>query len=314
MRVFLFIYTFFAFLNDAFSSTSDESASLLKKPIGEFWNYELANVQNSSITISNVIIALVFLVIGLNIAKRLSIIFKRKMLELFKLNRNSASGLEKFVQYTLITLVSLTALDIANVPLSGLTFVGGALAIGIGFGSQNILNNFISGLIIMIESPIRVGDIVEIEGNIAKVSNIGARCVHLETFDNIDLMVPNSNIIQNKIINWTLNDSIMRVKLPFYISIDSDPKQALLITDHILDKNTLIDKTFDSRSFVDRIEPVGIKIDVYFYIRVGEEIDKKAIINALSLEILDKFRKSNIELAKAPTLISWKNSNSSEGY
>ena len=276
-----------------------------KRYFGAFknlWNYELANVQDASITISNVATAIVFFILGLFVAKKLSVIFKKKLVNFFHLERNSASGLEKFVQYTLITLITLTSLDIANVPLSGLTFIGGALAIGIGFGSQNILNNFISGIIIMIESPIRVGDIIEVEGKIARVTNIGARCVHMETFDNINLLVPNSNIIQDKIINWTLNDRIMRIRNTYYIKNPKDAEKALKILREIIEKNQYIDKTFVSAPFVDKIDLCGIKIDLYFYIRVGEEIDKKFIINGINLAVLEHFRKARITLSKAAVL------------
>ena len=305
--IYFFLFSQF-FLVSASAEIAEESTiNLSKTPshpymvhsLGNFWNYELANVQNASITISNVIIAIIFLILGLYTSKRLSLLFKKKMLQVFKLNKNSASGLEKFVQYTLITLIALTALDIANIPLSGLTFVGGALAIALGFGSQNILNNFISGLIIMIESPIRVGDIIEIDGKIAKVSNIGARCVHLETFDNIDLMVPNSNIIQDKIINWTLNDRIMRVKNTYYVDIATDPKKALNSLKKILHKNIYIDKTFDSAPFIDKIEPYGIKIDLYYFIRVGEDIDKKFIINDINITVLNEFKKAKVKLVES---------------
>ncbi|MEQ9116478.1 MAG: mechanosensitive ion channel [Rickettsiales bacterium] len=288
---------------DSISDTLDKVTP--KKYLGSFnklWNYELANVQDASITISNVVIAVIFFVLGMYAAKKLSMLLKKKLLRVFHIDRNSASGLEKFVQYTLITLITLTSLDIANVPLSGLTFVGGALAIGIGFGSQNILNNFISGIIIMIESPIRVGDIIEVEGKIAKVTNIGARCVHLETFDNIDLLVPNSNIIQDKIVNWTLNDRIMRVKNTYYIKHENDVKKVLKILEVLISKNEYIDRTFESAPFVDKVDLCGIKIDLYFYIRVGEEIDKKFIINSVNLAVLEQFKKAKIALSQADTL------------
>jgi small-conductance mechanosensitive channel len=276
--------------------------SLFGNYLSDMWNYELATIQNSSINISNVIIAIIFLLIGLIIAKKLSRIFKKKLIRTFDINQNSINSIEKFIQYSLITVVILTSLDIANVPLSGLTFVGGALAIGIGFGSQNILNNFISGLILMIESPIKVGDIVEIDNKMAEVVNIGARCVHLSTFDNIDLMVPNSSIIQDKITNWTLNDRIVRFKASYYVSVEIDPKKVLKLLEEILSKNKYFDRTYQSAAFIDRIEPYGVKYDIYYFIRVGETIDRKFILNDLNLNVLEVFNKEKIQLSDAKTI------------
>ena len=89
----------------------------------------------------------------------------------------------------------------------------------------------------------------------------------------------------------------MRVKITFFISLEANAKKAIEIINEILAKNLLIDKDLESRAYIDKVEPFGIKLDTYFYIKVGEPIDKKFIINELSAEIIDQLRKHKIDLA-----------------
>src|SRR5690606_18317118 len=104
-------------------------------------------------------------------------------------------------------------LRMANVPLTVFTVVGGALAIGVGFGSQNIINNFVSGLILLLERPIRAGDFIEIGGTIGTVEKIGARSTLLLTPSNMHLIVPNSFFLEKEVLNWTLSDNVVRTEI-----------------------------------------------------------------------------------------------------
>jgi len=97
-----------------------------------------------------------------------------------------------------------------NIPLTAFAFMGGALAIGIGFGAQNIINNFISGLILLVEKPIKLGDIVEVEGIRGRVSNIGSRCCLVSRADGVDMLIPNSSFLEKSVTNWTLSDRKLR--------------------------------------------------------------------------------------------------------
>jgi small-conductance mechanosensitive channel len=107
-------------------------------------------------------------------------------------------------------MIVLFVFNMVRIPLTFFTFIGGALAIGVGFGSQNIVNNFLSGLILMVERPVKIGDVVDVEGTQGTVERIGARSTRIKTFDNLRLVVPNSTLLQNPLINWSLSDDIVR--------------------------------------------------------------------------------------------------------
>jgi len=166
---------------------------------------------NAPITLSQVIAAPVIIVIGLLIARLVERGLSRRML-----NRGMDNNLVLLVRrgfwVVIIATLLLLALSILNVPLGAFTFISGAVAIGVGFGAQAIINNFISGWIIMGERPIRIGDLLEFEGTIGRVEDINTRATRIRRIDGVHFVTPNSFFIENTIINWTLvNDEIRTV-------------------------------------------------------------------------------------------------------
>ena len=111
--------------------------------------------------------------------------------------------------YVLLATFTMLSLNVLNVPMTVFSFLGGALAIGAGFGSQNIVNNFISGLILLVERPIRVGDVIELDGTTGTVTQIGARSTKIATGANHEIIVPNSKLLETSVVNWTLTDDIV---------------------------------------------------------------------------------------------------------
>ena len=109
-----------------------------------------------------------------------------------------------------LVILAITALDLLNVPLTAFAFVFGAIAIGVGFGAQNIINNFISGWILMWERPIRIGDYLEIGGSTGTVESIDTRSTRIRRPDGVHMLIPNSALLENTVVNWTLIDYLTR--------------------------------------------------------------------------------------------------------
>ena len=144
------------------------------------WNFELWVIDEHGVTVGKVVTALAILIIGVFLIKRATHFLAGRM-EKSKLGLSSAAAVEKLMFYLGFLLVLLFALHTVNIPLTAFTFLGGAFAIGVGFGAQNLINNFISGFIIMAERPIKIGDILEIDGQCVRVQEIGARCTRVRT-------------------------------------------------------------------------------------------------------------------------------------
>ena len=174
------------------------------------WGYEVTTVEDHPITVGKMIIALVLLVAGFIFSKRLSVQIGNQLIKRFSMDQAAAFAFQQIIYYLSLVLLVLFVLSLVRIPLTFFTVLGGALAIGVGFGSQNIVNNFLSGLILMMERPIKIGDIVEVENIQGTVEWVGARSTIIKTFGNLRLVVPNSTLLQNKVINWSLTDDIVR--------------------------------------------------------------------------------------------------------
>jgi small-conductance mechanosensitive channel len=132
-------------------------------------------------------------------------------------------ALERLLHYLLITLGIIIGVASIGVDFTNLALIAGALGVGIGFGLQAIVNNFVSGLILLFERSLRVGDFVELDSGVTgEVKEINVRSTLITTTDNVDVLVPNSEFIGGKMINWTLTDAVRRIHVPFGVAYGSD--------------------------------------------------------------------------------------------
>ena len=127
--------------------------------------------------------------------------------------------------YVVFLFGLLVGLQLVGLDLSNLVLLGSAIGIGLGFGLQNIANNFVSGIILLTERPVRVGDRVEVGGTNGDVVRIGARSTWVRTNDNVVIIIPNSEFINNRVTNWTVNDRQVRFNIPLGVSYGSDPER-----------------------------------------------------------------------------------------
>jgi len=194
----------------------------------------------NAFTVRKGVIALIYLIVGVKLARYLSRVLMGILLKRLGMHEGASDALQSLSYYFFLIIVLLLTLNAINIPMAAFTFMGGALAIGVGFGSQNILNNFISGLILLIERPIRTGDIIEFEGSCGTVLSIGARCTKVMMFNNIDLLIPNSKLLENKVVNLTLSDRLIRTQLSVGVAYGSDVRDVLRLIKKAVDEHGLI--------------------------------------------------------------------------
>lgn len=175
---------------------------------------------------------IVFL-IALSLLSRLFRSFlARKVLTHTSMDRGHQYAFVRVSGYVVFVLGLVIGLDTAGLNLSSLLVVGGALGVGVGFGLQNIVANFVAGIVILWEGPIKLGDFIDVGNTHGEVIRIGARGTWVRTFDNEVIIVPNSEFINSRVANWTANDRTVRLTVPLGVSYDSDLE---LVRDVLLD-------------------------------------------------------------------------------
>ena len=186
------------------------------------WRFELFRIGDQPVLVSQCVIALFILAVGVALARRVSRVVVSRLARLPGVKPNAVAAIEKLVFYALVLVVVAVALQTVSIPVSAFAVLGGAFAIGLGFGAQNLFNNFISGLILILEQPIRVGDVIEVDGQRGNVEDVGARCTRIRRGDGVDLLVPNSKLLENTVVNWTLDDRLIRTTVKVGVAYGSD--------------------------------------------------------------------------------------------
>jgi small-conductance mechanosensitive channel len=185
-------------------------------------NYPLIELGDSHLTL-NSLLKLVLVVALVLVAERyLRRLLRRRVLARTRLEPDLQYAVSRFVGYCFIAVGFFFALRVIHLDLSALAVIVGGLGIGIGFGLQNIVSNFISGLILLAERPIALGHRIEVGGVAGQVTQIKMRSTTVVTNDNITIIVPNSNFITNAVTNWSYGDPKVRLRLPVGVAYGSD--------------------------------------------------------------------------------------------
>ena len=200
---------------------TDTLAQLFEQLL-QILNFELFKLGSGSITLAS-ILKLVLLVAVVILAESvLRRVFMQRVLTRTQLDEGMRFAIARISGYLFITLGLYLSLTFVGIDLSSLAVLAGAIGVGLGFGLQNIVHNFISGVIILAERPIAIGDRVEVNGVAGQVTRINLRSTIVVTNDNISVIVPNSNFISDPVVNWSHGDPKVRINVPVGIAYGSD--------------------------------------------------------------------------------------------
>lgn len=189
------------------------------------------NIGSMTFNWGNIFLFFLVIYLSIVIANFIRSFLEEDVLKRVNLKKGLPYTIALMVKYTLVTIGIFIAVSAAGIPTSSFTVILGAFGVGIGFGLQNIFNNLVSGLILLFERPIQIGDTIEVGTLMGNVRSIGIRSSNVRTFDGAEIIVPNGNLISNEVINWTLSDERRRIELMVGVSYDSDPhkvKEVLL--------------------------------------------------------------------------------------
>ena len=260
------------------------------------WDYPLFSLGGTSILVGQLLLV-VGVLLGGYIASKLVERVTQRRLESSGVRKDAAYLIQRIVFYVLIVIVVMTALSLLNVPLAAFAFVSGAVAIGVGFGMQNLINNFISGWILLMERPVRIGDFIEIDQHIGLVDHIGNRSTRIHRVDGVHILIPNSHMLERVVVNWTLIDKRIRSTLRVGVVYGSPVKKvAALIRQAIEEQPDVIEDPAVTVVFEDFGDDALI-FDAYFWADVGGERFLRQIRSAARFRIDELFHEAGIVIA-----------------
>jgi small-conductance mechanosensitive channel len=261
------------------------------------WQYELFVVDTQGVTVGKIGGALIILIVGIMLAGGGTRWLHRRMRVRFKMSVHATAITEKLTYYVTLLIVIFIAMRSVNIPMTAFAFLGGAVAIGVGFGAQKLINNFISGFILMVEQPIRVGDLVQMDTYLGKIEDIGVRSTRVLTFDNVHLLVPNSFFLENNIVNWTHNDNMVRGKVAVGVVYGSSTKLVKKQLLQAADENDEVLKNPEPYVMFEDFGDNALLFTLYFWIMVERVIDKKRIESDIRFLVEKLFQEEKLVIA-----------------
>ena len=263
----------------------------------EIWGFVLATTPDgSSVTIGQIVSVILLVVVGYLGSRLIGYLLGRR-LSSTSLRPDIIYILQRIAFFVLIVFVAMTALSLLGIPLTAFAFATGAIAIGVGFGAQNIINNFISGWILMAERPIRIGDFIEIDNTYGAVEIIGNRSTRIRRTDGVHLLVPNSQLLERTVVNWTLIDREVRTTVRVGVAYGSPVgKVAELILQAVKEQPETKTEPHPSVVFEDFGDSALI-FDAYLWCDVGGEKFLREIRSAIRFRITELFEENGITIA-----------------
>ncbi len=259
------------------------------------WNTELFSLGNAVFTSRTLFVLVLSIVLLLFITSQISRLLIKKIFPRYGLDAGISHSIATIIRYIIVALGFFIIIQSSGIDLSALGILLGALGIGIGFGLQNITNNLISGIIILFERPVKVGDRIEVGDVIGNIHKISARSTTIITNDNIAVIVPNSEFISSTVINWSHNDRNVRFNFPVGVSYNEDPEKVKLLLLEIAKahpgvlKNPPPDVMFEA--FGDS------SLDFYLRVWTSEFSDKPFVLKSqLYFRIFETFKAHGVEI------------------
>lgn len=220
----------------------------------------------------------------------------------YRLRKTGASAdtvhLFKRIFYVIaFAILVITLLELLSVPLTAFAFLSGAIAIGVGFGAQNIINNFISGWILMWERPIRIGDFLEVDDARGSVESINTRYTRIRRVDGVHMLIPNSKLLENTVINWTLIDTLTRTSVKVGVAYGSPcRKVAELIEEAVTRQEDILTEPKPVVIF-DDFGDNALAFEVYFWVNATVERNLRVIRSQVRYAIDELFNEAGVVIA-----------------
>ena len=275
---------------------------------GKVWRYELFTVDDQiiadgkevkttrSVTVGKSIGAIGILLFGFLMVSwliRAAIgIAERRI----GLKASVATLIRRWLMLIATATLIVLSFNLVQIPLSVFAFLGGALAIGVGFGTQNLLKNLISGVMLLVERPLRIGDLVEIDNVRGRVTSIGIRFSTIHGSDGIDTLIPNSELVEKKLTNWTYGNPAARREIRVGVAYGSDPLQVQTLLQGVASGHPGVMSSPAPMVVLDDLAESALLFTLRFWVRLDQGLDGRVIDSDLRCRVLQKLAEAGIDI------------------
>jgi small-conductance mechanosensitive channel len=281
-----------------------ESVEDIKDQLLDIWNFinrPIFNINNTPISIFKIIIAIIIFIIGFFFSKA----YKHYIRKLASRSKNMSESTETLLinlgHYFIFVITFFIALNVLGIDLSSIALVAGALSVGIGFGLQNIISNFVSGIILMVERSIRIGDYIQVDDNTkGRVIDIRMRSIIVNTTSNIDIIIPNQSLVENRVVNWSMNDKIRRFEIPFGVAYGTSPEKVIQIVLDAIEKSDckaiFTSENRKTKVVMTEMADSSINFELFIWIAGKEIFYPKSVTSKFLILIYNALNENNIEI------------------
>jgi len=264
----------------------------------QWLNYPLFSLNDHVITFAEILAVPLWLLVSLWLTRLLVKMISNRLQEKNK-DPNIIHLVQRIIYIVALTVIFLTTLAMINVPITAFAFLSGAIAIGFGFGAQNIINNFISGWILMGEKPIRIGDFLEVEGVKGTVEEINTRSTRVRRVDGVHMLIPNSKLLENTVINWTLRDKLVRGTVSVGVAYGSDCKlvKEIMLNITVAQEEVLKVPGKEPAVFFQNFGDNSLLFEVYYWINSQVDGGLRYVSSNIRFALDEEFNRQGIVIA-----------------
>ena len=264
--------------------------------IYDILSYKIITISGQAITLIHILLIPAVILTGIILTRWIAKLISKRLV-VKKVDPNVIHLLIRLFYVIAMAILLVTTLELINVPITAFAFLSGAIAIGVGFGAQNIINNFISGWILMWERPIRIGDFLEVEDAKGVVEEINTRSTRIRRVDGVHLLIPNSKLLENTVVNWTLIDSLVRSSVKVGVAYGSPVKKvAELVLQATTDQEKVVKKPLPIVTFED-FGDNALMFEVTFWLDSIAESGLRVMRSNIRFRLEELFEDNNIVVA-----------------
>lgn len=257
-------------------------------------HYELVRINQTPITISSVILFFLIFALFYLVSRFLVRGVLRRLLTRFQIEAGVQYTMRRITHYVIVAIGALFAFQFVGIDLSGLAVIFGLLSVGIGFGLQNITSNFVAGLILLFERPIGIGDRVTVGDTEGNVIAINMRSTTIRSLSNIAIIVPNSEFVSSKVINWSYGDPKVRLDVEVGVSYNSDLDLVLRVLKEVAEEHPNVLPKPEPDVLLDRFGDSSW--DMRLRAWIGDPKQHYVTLSEINCAIVRRFRENNIEI------------------